>query len=70
MQISLDRTRLVMVNVQKADETIYTCVARNPAGEATREFQLIVLGMFSSFFLGILTIRPIITLCSSSEDSG
>uniref|UniRef100_A0A914V1Q2 Ig-like domain-containing protein n=1 Tax=Plectus sambesii TaxID=2011161 RepID=A0A914V1Q2_9BILA len=43
MQISLDRTRLVMVNVQKADETIYTCVARNPAGEASREFQLIVL---------------------------
>lgn len=45
-QISLDRNRLVMVNVEKDNEATYTCLAKNSAGEASREFLLNVLGKF------------------------
>lgn len=43
-QISLDKTRLVLMNVHKEDEAVFTCVAKNSAGQAAREFELIVLG--------------------------
>lgn len=46
MQISLDQQRLHLVNVQEEDESLYMCVAKNSAGEATREFQLIVICKF------------------------
>uniref|UniRef100_A0A914RG71 Ig-like domain-containing protein n=1 Tax=Parascaris equorum TaxID=6256 RepID=A0A914RG71_PAREQ len=42
-QISLDKTRLVLMNVRKEDEAVFTCVAKNSAGQAAREFELIVL---------------------------
>ncbi len=44
MQISLDQTQIHMVNVQEEDEAVYTCVAKNRAGQDTHQFQLIVLG--------------------------
>ncbi|VDK28789.1 unnamed protein product [Gongylonema pulchrum] len=43
MQIALDKTRLVLVNIQKDGEATYTCVAKNSAGQATQEFDVIVL---------------------------
>ncbi|VDK86259.1 unnamed protein product, partial [Onchocerca ochengi] len=43
MQISLDKTRLVIVSIQKDAEGTYTCVARNLAGQATREFDVTVI---------------------------
>ncbi|KAM3729054.1 Hemicentin-1 [Dirofilaria immitis] len=43
MQISLDRTQLVIVSIQKDSEGTYTCVARNSAGQATQEFDVIVV---------------------------
>ncbi|EFO22762.2 hypothetical protein LOAG_05722 [Loa loa] len=43
MQISLDKTRLVVVSIQKEAEGTYTCVARNSAGQATREFDVTVI---------------------------
>lgn len=39
-------TRLLMSNVQPEDEATFTCVARNAAGEATRNFKINVLSEF------------------------
>lgn len=44
MQISLDKTRLVIANTEKEAEGTYTCVARNSAGQATREFDVAIIG--------------------------
>uniref|UniRef100_A0A915PVG6 Ig-like domain-containing protein n=1 Tax=Setaria digitata TaxID=48799 RepID=A0A915PVG6_9BILA len=43
VQISLDKTRLVMVSVDRDVEGTYACVARNSAGQATREFDVTVI---------------------------
>ncbi|CAG9531886.1 unnamed protein product [Cercopithifilaria johnstoni] len=43
MQISLDKTRLVIVSMEKEAEDTYICVARNSAGQATREFDIAVI---------------------------
>uniref|UniRef100_A0A0R3RPN6 Immunoglobulin I-set domain protein n=1 Tax=Elaeophora elaphi TaxID=1147741 RepID=A0A0R3RPN6_9BILA len=42
-QISLDKTRLVIVSMEKEAEGTYACVARNSAGQATREFDVAVI---------------------------
>ncbi|VBB33721.1 unnamed protein product, partial [Acanthocheilonema viteae] len=43
MQISLDKSRLVIVRMAKEAEGTYICVARNSAGQATREFDVAVM---------------------------
>lgn len=32
-----------MINVQEEDEALYMCIVKNSAGEANREFQLVVI---------------------------
>lgn len=51
MQISLDKTRLVIVNVEKEAEGTYTCVAQNLAGQAAREFDVVVIGRYFEFMI-------------------
>uniref|UniRef100_A0A7E4UTJ6 Immunoglobulin I-set domain protein n=1 Tax=Panagrellus redivivus TaxID=6233 RepID=A0A7E4UTJ6_PANRE len=43
ISIMADGTRLLMGNVQQEDESVFTCVAKNPAGEDSRSFKLVVL---------------------------
>ncbi|GMT05475.1 hypothetical protein PENTCL1PPCAC_27649, partial [Pristionchus entomophagus] len=43
VNVALDKTRLVIVNAQKEHEDAYTCIAKNQAGSAVREFDVIVL---------------------------
>lgn len=45
--ISLDKTRLSILDVHKGDEGEYQCVVRNRAGEMSSQFELNVLGVFS-----------------------
>uniref|UniRef100_A0A1I7X4B3 Immunoglobulin I-set domain protein n=1 Tax=Heterorhabditis bacteriophora TaxID=37862 RepID=A0A1I7X4B3_HETBA len=40
---TVDKTRLVLVNAQKVHEDTFTCIAKNSAGEAAREFEVVVL---------------------------
>uniref|UniRef100_A0A0K0DR60 Immunoglobulin domain protein n=1 Tax=Angiostrongylus cantonensis TaxID=6313 RepID=A0A0K0DR60_ANGCA len=40
---TVDETRLVLMNVQKSHEDIFTCIAKNSAGEAARDFEVVVL---------------------------
>lgn len=41
--IAIDRTKLILVNAQRAHEDVFTCIAKNNAGEASREFEVRVL---------------------------
>ncbi|CAJ0583273.1 unnamed protein product, partial [Mesorhabditis spiculigera] len=41
--ISQDRTKLVILEAKKEHEDVYTCTAKNPAGQVSRDFQVIVL---------------------------
>lgn len=43
-QISLDKTRFVLVNAQKKDQAVYTCVAKNAAGQVEQDFDVYVIG--------------------------
>lgn len=45
MQLSLDRERLVIINVQKEDEATFSCVAKNFAGKAHQYINLNVRGV-------------------------
>lgn len=40
---TVDKTKLVLVNAQREHADVYTCKAKNSAGEATREFEVRVL---------------------------
>lgn len=42
--MSEDHSLLVIVEAKKEHQDIFTCIAKNPAGEAAREFELVVLG--------------------------
>ena len=41
----LDRKKLIIINAEKEHEDTYTCVLTNSAGEATKEFEVTVLGL-------------------------
>ncbi|VDM60008.1 unnamed protein product [Angiostrongylus costaricensis] len=40
---TVDETRLILMNVQKSHEDTFTCIAKNSAGEAARDFEVVVL---------------------------
>ncbi|KAK6759923.1 hypothetical protein RB195_021467 [Necator americanus] len=40
---TVDKTRLMLVNAQKDHEDTFTCIAKNSAGEAARDFEVVVL---------------------------
>ncbi|KIH59142.1 immunoglobulin domain protein [Ancylostoma duodenale] len=44
---TVDKTQLMLVNAQKDQEDTFTCIAKNSAGEAARDFEVVVLGMSS-----------------------
>lgn len=44
MELSLDRTQLKMHHSKLHDEGFYSCIAVNPAGNATQKLQLYVGG--------------------------
>ncbi|KJH48751.1 immunoglobulin domain protein [Dictyocaulus viviparus] len=39
--LMLDKTRLILLNTQKSYEDTFTCIARNSAGEAARDFEVV-----------------------------
>ncbi|VDM79574.1 unnamed protein product, partial [Strongylus vulgaris] len=40
---TVDKTNLMLVNAQKDHEDTFTCIAKNSAGEAARDFEVVVL---------------------------
>ncbi|WKY14387.1 hypothetical protein Q1695_000159 [Nippostrongylus brasiliensis] len=40
---TMDKTRLVLVNVQPSDSDTFTCIAKNSAGEVARDINVVVL---------------------------
>ncbi|CAJ0933934.1 unnamed protein product, partial [Mesorhabditis belari] len=41
--LSEDRSRLIIIDAQKEHEDVYTCTAKNQAGQVSRDFELVVL---------------------------
>jgi hypothetical protein len=52
IQMSEDKRRMHIVKSRITDAGVYKCVARNPAGESSKTFEIEILGKILCFQLG------------------